>query len=69
MTMVFFWKLTYKINVKFLEITNLTGVLKRNFRILNLYINIAYFPFQMFFQGAILPWGLWERSYSLRHKM
>lgn len=27
----------------------MTGVLKRNFRILNLYINIAYFPFQMFF--------------------
>lgn len=44
MTMVFFWKVTYKINVKFLEITNLTGVLKGNFRILNLYINIAYFP-------------------------
>ena len=44
MKMVFFWKLTYKINVKCLEITNLTGVLKGNFRILNLYINIAYFP-------------------------
>ena len=53
----FFWKLTYKINVKFLEITNLTGVLKGNFRILNLYINIAYFPFSNVFSGSHFTLG------------
>ena len=53
-----FWnELTYKINVKFLEITNLTGGLKGNFSILNLYTNITYFPFSNVFAGSHFTLG------------
>ena len=44
MTMVFFWKLTYKINVKFLEITNLKLVYKyRVFSVLKCFFREPFY--------------------------